>query len=108
MRATILGVALVAGLTVALNAPAVAQDEPVEFADDELKAAVEIELGVSDPTPGDMLRLSELDAPRKHDQDALDACLCLVVALHAAFSRECLVVGDLQSVATSSCPTAPI
>ena len=44
-----------------------------------------------------LIRLSELDAPRKHDQDALDACLCLVVALHAAFSRECLVVGDLQS-----------
>jgi predicted RNase H-like nuclease len=33
-------------------------------------------------------------APRKHDQDCLDACLCLLVALHVAEGRDCLFVGD--------------
>jgi predicted RNase H-like nuclease len=33
-------------------------------------------------------------APRKSDQDKLDACLCLVVALHMTELGECLMVGD--------------
>jgi len=33
-------------------------------------------------------------APRKSDQDALDACLCLLVALHMGEGRDCLMVGD--------------
>jgi predicted RNase H-like nuclease len=32
--------------------------------------------------------------PRKHDQDALDACICLLVGLHFAEGRKCLMVGD--------------
>ena len=53
------GIAVVAFvlLTVALNA-----QEPVEFADPALKAAVEAKLGVSDPTPDDMRRLRTLNA----------------------------------------------
>ncbi len=34
-------------------------------------------------------------APRKSDQDCLDACLCLLVALHLAEGRDCLLVGDM-------------
>ncbi len=37
------------------------------------------------------------DRPRKADQDKLDACLCLLVALHLAEGKECLVVGNYQS-----------
>lgn len=40
---------------------------------------------------------SASDAPRKRDQDALDACLCLLVALHLARGHDCLVVGDIDS-----------
>jgi predicted RNase H-like nuclease len=36
-------------------------------------------------------------APRKHDQDGLDACLCLLVALHLATRKDCLVVGDCHT-----------
>jgi len=32
--------------------------------------------------------------PRKRDQDALDACLCLLTAVHLVERRECLLVGD--------------
>jgi len=32
--------------------------------------------------------------PRKSDQDGLDACICLLVALYLAELRECLMVGD--------------
>lgn len=35
--------------------------------------------------------------PRKSDQDGLDACLCLLVALHLAERRDCLMVGDLKT-----------
>ena len=61
-REVMRGIAVVAFvlLTVALNAPVVAQQAPVEFADPALKAAVEEALGVPDPTPGAMLRLSSL------------------------------------------------
>ena len=60
MKTTILGLVLAAGL----YGPVVAQ-EPVEFADPELRAAVERWLGVSDPTPGDMLALTSLVAERQ-------------------------------------------
>ena len=39
----------------------------------------------------------EMDRPRKGDQDKLDACLCLLVALHLAEGRDCLMVGNRQS-----------
>ncbi len=35
-----------------------------------------------------------LDRPKKRDQDKLDACLCLLVALFLAEGRQCLAVGD--------------
>lgn len=38
-----------------------------------------------------------LSAPRKRDQDRLDACLCLLAALHLADGRECLMIGTLES-----------
>lgn len=43
------------------------------------------------------LRAAGLSAPRKADQDALDACLCLLVSLHLAEGNDCLMVGDLAS-----------
>lgn len=36
-------------------------------------------------------------APRKSDQDRLDACLCLLAALHFAESKDCLMVGNLDT-----------
>ncbi len=36
-------------------------------------------------------------SPRKPDQDGLDACLCLLVALHLAERRDCLMVGNRQT-----------
>ena len=36
-------------------------------------------------------------SPRKSDQDGLDACLCLLVALYSADRKDCLMVGDLQT-----------
>jgi predicted RNase H-like nuclease len=33
-------------------------------------------------------------SPRKRDQDGLDACICLLVALHLAESKDCLMVGN--------------
>jgi Leucine-rich repeat (LRR) protein len=41
-------------------------DEPVFFADENLKAAVEETLGVTNPTPTNMLRLNELSAYSKN------------------------------------------
>ena len=35
--------------------------------------------------------------PRKYDQDRVDACLCLLVALHLVEQRDCLMVGDVHS-----------
>jgi predicted RNase H-like nuclease len=32
--------------------------------------------------------------PRKADQDGLDACICLLAAIHLGARRECLMVGD--------------
>jgi predicted RNase H-like nuclease len=36
-------------------------------------------------------------SPRKSEQDMLDACLCLLVALHLVRKDNCLMVGDLQT-----------
>jgi predicted RNase H-like nuclease len=35
--------------------------------------------------------------PAKVDQDGLDACLCLLVALHMMKAKACLMVGNLQT-----------
>jgi predicted RNase H-like nuclease len=35
--------------------------------------------------------------PRKADQDLLDACICLLVALHLAEARKCLMTGQVES-----------
>jgi predicted RNase H-like nuclease len=35
--------------------------------------------------------------PQKRDQDKLDACLCLLVALYLVEQRDCLMVGNLES-----------
>jgi predicted RNase H-like nuclease len=36
-------------------------------------------------------------SPLKSDQDGLDACLCLLVALYLAERKDCLMVGDRQT-----------
>jgi predicted RNase H-like nuclease len=36
-------------------------------------------------------------SPRKSDQDGLDACLCLMVALYLVERKACLMVGNLQT-----------
>lgn len=41
--------------------------------------------------------IAQKDKPRKHDQDCLDACLCLLVAVHLIEGDECLMVGDLAT-----------
>jgi len=41
--------------------------------------------------------LADLPAPRKAHQDGLDACLCLVVALHLVEQKTCLMVGDMST-----------
>jgi len=44
-------------------------EDPVHFADANLKVAVEAQLGISDPTPTDMLGLISLNADRKNITD---------------------------------------
>jgi predicted RNase H-like nuclease len=41
--------------------------------------------------------LAQQRRPRKSDQDKLDACLCLLVALDLAEHRDCLMVGNVQT-----------
>jgi len=41
--------------------------------------------------------LAQINAPRKRDQDGIDACLCLLTALCLVETRECLMVGDLYT-----------
>jgi predicted RNase H-like nuclease len=36
-------------------------------------------------------------APRKRDQDCLDACICLVMALHLIEDKDCLMVGNTDT-----------
>jgi len=50
---------------IALTSVAARAEDPVYFADANLKAAVEQALGISDPTPTDMLALTELTATYK-------------------------------------------
>jgi internalin A len=52
-------------LLVVLSANAVLAEDPVYFADPNLKAAVEERLGIIDPTPTDMRGLTFLDASEK-------------------------------------------
>ena len=54
------------------------------------------EIGLTDLSAW-LLRLRDLEKPHKRDQDALDACLCLIVGLHLTPPRECLMVGDLRT-----------
>lgn len=44
--------------------------------------------------------ISEVKAkhsPRKRDQDGLDACICLIVALYLAESKDCIMVGNTDT-----------
>ena len=51
-------------LFVMLCLPGIAQaDDPVYFADENLKLEVEDALGISDPTEDEMLNLTELNVP---------------------------------------------
>jgi|GEM_PF-3235078 len=56
-------VLLIVGLAVTANT--VWAEDPVYFADENLKAAVEEALGITDPTPSDMLGLTYLDARQR-------------------------------------------
>lgn len=40
---------------------------------------------------------AQKSSPRKGDQDCLDACLCLLVAIYLARRKDCLMVGDRQT-----------
>jgi predicted RNase H-like nuclease len=40
---------------------------------------------------------AQIARPRKRDQDCVDACVCLLVAVHFAERRPCLMVGDRQT-----------
>jgi len=40
---------------------------------------------------------AETTAPRKSDQDGLDACICLLAALHLVEWKDCLMVGELHT-----------
>ena len=41
--------------------------------------------------------VQEKPTPWKTDQDGLDACICLLVALHLAEGKDCLMIGDLET-----------
>ncbi|SDB45849.1 Predicted nuclease (RNAse H fold) [Desulfonatronum thiosulfatophilum] len=41
--------------------------------------------------------VAQSNAPRKCDQDGLDACICLLAALHLVETRECMMVGSLDT-----------
>lgn len=42
-------------------------------------------------------RASQSNAPKKQDQDGLDACICLLTALFLAERQDCLMVGDQKT-----------
>lgn len=48
--------------------------------------------------------IRHLESPRKSDQDRLDACLCLLVAIEMATGENCMVIGEQMSgyILTSS------
>ena len=54
------------------------------------------EFGLTD-TPAWIDKMREHTKPTKGDQDGLDACLCLLVALHMVEQKECLMVGDIHT-----------
>jgi predicted RNase H-like nuclease len=54
------------------------------------------ELGLAE-TPMGVDEACGKGSPTKADQDRLDACLCLLVALHLASQKECLMVGDIRT-----------
>jgi hypothetical protein len=56
-------------LSVVFVAPVVVTGQPVSFRAPALKAAVEAQLHVTDPTPADMLKLAYLVAAEKHIDD---------------------------------------
>ena len=62
-------------------------------------------LGLTD-TADWIERVGLKDKPNKSDQDKLDACLCLLVAIHVAQGRHCLMVGDVESgyIIAPHCP----
>jgi len=60
---------LTVGLFIVVSNQAVFAQDPIYFADDNLKAAVEDWLGVVDPTPTDMLDLTLLEAESLGIQD---------------------------------------
>lgn len=41
--------------------------------------------------------VAQINTPRKRDQDGLDACVCLLVSVFLAETRECLMVGDFDT-----------
>lgn len=41
-----------------------------------------------------LIQMGEKRAPRKEDQDCVDACICLIVGLHVTEEHECLLVGE--------------
>ena len=41
--------------------------------------------------------IGQCTSPRKQDQDRLDACICLLVALCLVKGEECIIVGDMKS-----------
>lgn len=62
-------------------------------------------LGLTD-TADWIERVGLKDKPNKSDQDKLDACLCLLVSIHIAEGRHCLMVGDVESgyIIAPHCP----
>jgi predicted RNase H-like nuclease len=54
------------------------------------------EFGLAD-IPERIEQMCRLEKPTKGDQDGLDACLCLLVALHMVEQKECLMVGDMDT-----------
>lgn len=54
------------------------------------------ELGLQE-LPQWLTTLGENPSPKKVDQNGLDSCICLLVALYLAESRECLMVGNMDT-----------
>jgi predicted RNase H-like nuclease len=44
-----------------------------------------------------LIKMKSNPSPSKVDQDCLDACICLLVALHLAEFKDCLMVGDTDT-----------
>ena len=48
-------------------------------------------------TAGWIANVALKSSPRKSDQDCLDACLCLIVAIYFSEGKDCLMVGNMQT-----------